>query len=125
MRVKLEDRYKEFYTVNDLESARALIRAAKEDEASAAEWAEYAVREALHDMRDSMREVIKASAHTAKNSRVYNAYGDDSGYMDIWINAIAETDFGFIKVGAYLSDLWQAGNTHFKEHMYIRYYTEH
>ncbi len=136
MKVKLEERYKEFYTVLDAEIAKAVIASEKDDEWTAKEWAEYAIREALKESdgsyKDYLKEVLKAEAHTAKNRRVWNVYpiGDetnngDSRDMDIWIEAVAETDSGFIKVGAYLSDIWgTCGELTYQWHEYIEYYTK-
>lgn len=124
MLVKLEERYKEFYTINDLERARAIIKQEREDEMTCAQYAEYAGNEILKGGRDFLRQILKATARTAKNCRVWNAYDSDSEDMDIWIDAIAETSYGFIKFGAYLTDIWQAGAVDFKDKMYVRYYKE-
>ena len=124
MLVKLQERYKDFYTVSDLERARAVIRMMREDEEVVAGYAEYAVHEALKGKDDFLRRILKATAHTAKNRRVWDAYDNGSEDMDVWIDAIAETAFGFIKVGAYLSDIWQAGAVPFVQYMYVHYYTE-
>ena len=125
MRVKLEKNYKDFYTMSDLDRAKAIIAYEKDDEMSAKEWTEYAVREALKDdPHNFFVETLKAEAHTAKNYRAWNRYNDESADMDVWINAIAETSKGFIKVGFYLSDAWETGATPYKHHMYIVNYSE-
>ncbi len=128
MKVSLEKDYKKFYTIEDLERAKMVIASEKEDEETVKGWAEYAAREALKGTRDYLAEVIKAEARTAKNCRVWNAYGASAEFssedMDVWIDFTAETDYGFIKGGAYLSDIWQTGAVEYKHHMYIRYYTE-
>lgn len=126
MRVKLEENYKDFYTVTEYEQAKAVIEAEKEDEESVKGWAEYAVHEALKGTKDYLIEVLKAEAHTAKNRRAWNAYGfdDNTGCMDVWIKATAQTCDGFIVVGAYLSDIWQHGAVEYKHEMFIRYYKE-
>lgn len=124
MKVVLEDRYKEFYTVLDLERAKEVIRQEKEDLETAKGWAEYAVHEALKGSDDYLLEVLKASAHTARNLRVWDAYSVGSADMDVWIDALAETRWGFVRVGAYLSDIWQTGAISYKEHMYIKRYKE-
>ena len=124
MKVLLEDKYEEYYTIRDLERANTIIAQEAEDESSVEEWAEYAAGEALKNINDGLEEILKASAHTAKNGRAWNLYSSDSGQMDIWIDAIAKTDFGFIMIGAYLSDIWQTGAKSYKEHMFIRYFKE-
>lgn len=124
MLVKLEERYKEFYTLCDLERAKAIIKMEKEDTETARGWASYAVDEALRGTDDYSREVIQATAHTAQNCRAWDEYGEGSAHMDVWIDAIARTQKGFVEVGAYLSDIWQSGAVRYKEHMYIRYFRE-
>ena len=121
MKVKLEERYRGIYTLDDLDRAKAVIEAEKEDEMSPKDWAEYAAREALRGEDESLVEVIKAEATTAKNCNAWNRYGDESADMDVYIRFLAETTKGFIKGGAYLSDIWETGGTEYKQHMYIRW----
>lgn len=121
MKVTLEKDYRSFYTLEDLDRAKAVIAYEKEnDEETVKGWAEYAVREALKGTGDYYMEVLKAEAHTAKNRRAWNAYGENTGDMDVWIEATAETEKGFMKIGAYLSDIWNTGAEDYKNHMYIR-----
>lgn len=122
MKVKLEKDYRKYYTLEDLDRAKAVIKAEKEDDTyTAKEWAEYAAREALRGEKASLVEVIRAEATTAKNCNVWNRYGDDSADMDVYIRFLAETTEGFIKGGAYLSNIWETGATEYKRHMYIRW----
>lgn len=125
MKVKLEENYKNYYTISDLERAKAVIKWEKEnDEESIITWAEYAVNEALKGTDEFCRKVICAEARTAKNCRVWNAYSDKSETMDVWITATAKTVHGFIEVGAYLSDIWQTGSEKYKHKMNIQYYAK-
>lgn len=121
MKVKLEKEYRSRYTLDELDMARKVIASEKDDGSTAREWAEYAVNEALRNEDGCLLEVIKAEAETAKNCRVFNAYGDGTGEMDVWVSFLAETTEGFIKGGAYLSDIWQTGGMEYKQHMYIRW----
>lgn len=121
MKVTLEKDYRKYYTLEDLDRAKAVIKAEKEDDTyTAKEWAEYAAREALKGEKAFLVEVIRAEATTAKNCRVWNRYGDDSADMDVYIRFLAETSEGFIKGGACLSDIWQTGAVEYTKHMYIR-----
>ena len=130
MKVTLEKNYRKYYTLEDLDRAKRVIAAEKEDESTVKEWAEMAIREALKNddgiYDDYIVEIFKAEAHTAKNHRVWNAYGycdpeeANTQDMDVWIEFAAELEQGFIKGGAYLSDIWQTGGTDYREHMYIR-----
>ena len=120
MKVKLENDYRKMYTLEKLDLAKAVIAAEKEDELSAKEWAEYAVGEALRNEDESLVEILKAEATTAMNCRAWNKYGETED-MDVWISFVAETTKGFVKGGAYLSDIWETGGTEYKQHMYIRW----
>lgn len=123
MKVTLEKRYKDYYTISDLERAKAIIKQEREDDGETAKgWAEYAVREALKGTDDYLDRVIEADARTAKNCRAWNAYGDDSMDMDVYISATAKTSRGFIEVSAYLSDIWETGVKDYRQYMYVNYY---
>ena len=127
MKVTLEKNYRRLYTLDDLDRAKAVIAAEKDDDSKPSDWLAYAVREALKgatgDRYDSLDEVINAEAHTAKNCRSWNAYGDDTEDMDIWIEGLAKTYDGYIVVGAYLSDIWGSGDADYQDHIYAQYYT--
>ena len=123
MKVRLEEKYRNLYTLDDLDRAKAVIRAEKEnDEETPKGWAEYAAREALKETGDYCLEIVSAEAHTAKNYRAWNAYGEETEDMDGWISGIARTADGFLEFGAYLSDIWQTGGTEYKHHMFIQRY---
>lgn len=126
MKVTLQNDYRKYYTVEDIDHAKAVIAYEKDDEMKLTEWAEYAVNEALRNEKreqvDYLRNVIQAEAHTARNCRAGQLYGEETGDMDVWVEATAKTANGFIEVGAYLSDIWQTGATPYKQHMYIQYY---
>ena len=118
MKVTLEKDYRRYYTLEELDWAKAVIKAEKEDESTAKSWAEYAAREALRDEEASLVEVIRAEAETARNARVWEAYGEGTGNVDVWIRFLAETSRGFIQGGAYLTDIW--GCNDYKNSMYIK-----
>lgn len=128
MKVKLEYSYKQYYTLEEYECAKYVIKQEKEDDETPKGWAEYAVREALKEHNDYLVEVLKAEAATAKNSRVWNAYGNSefcTQTMDVWVDATAKTIHGFIEVGAYLTDIWKSGAEPYADKMYIKYYGEY
>ena len=126
MKVTMQKDYRKYYTLEDVDRAKAVIAYEREDEMKITDYAAYAVNEALKTedriYADYLREVIKTEAHTAKNCRVWQLYGEETGDMDVWVEATAKTADGFIEVGAYLSDIWQTGATPYKQHMYIQYY---
>ena len=120
MKVTLQKDYRKFYTLEDLERAKAVIAFEKDnDESSVKEWAEYAINEAIGN-EGRIIEIYKADATTAKNCRAWNLYGNDTQDMDVWVQAVAETTAGFVKIGAYLSDIWQTGAKQYRQHMFIR-----
>lgn len=124
MKVTLESTYKDYMTVNEMEIAKEIIKEEKEDGWTAKDAAEYLVREALKDKDDCLAEVLSAKAYATTNCRAWNAYSDHSQNIDIYIWAKAETGEGFIKVGGYLTDIWQSGMTDYREHIFSQYFTE-
>lgn len=123
MKVTMEKDYKRFYTIEEVEIARQIIKYEKEEDTdTAAGWAEYAAHEAVKGTGDWIGEVITASARTARNCRAWNAFFDGSRNLDVWINALVRTGNGFIEIGAYLTDIWQTGAEPYKQHMYIQQY---
>ena len=125
MKVNLDKDYRELYTLSDLERAKAVIKFMKEEDSSTVkEYAEYAIREALKDTDVVDGEIITAEAHTAGNRRVWDAYGEGTASMDVWITALARTSEGFIECGAYLTDIWNTGTARYKEAMHIRRFKE-
>ena len=124
MKVNLDKDYKTMYTVAEVTEAKKIINQMKEDESSAADMAEYAIREALKDKNDYLREVLKATATITKNYRAWNNYNENSGQLDVWVEATAETEKGFVKVGACLTDIWQTGATDYSNFMYVQYFKE-
>ena len=125
MKVTLPKNYREYYTLEDLDRAKLVIKAEKEDDCPIKEYAEMAVNHALKNKGDYLAEILKATAETTKNRDVWDHYGEGSGRFDVWISATAETMNGFVKVSAYLSDIWQFdGETDFRPRMWIQYFTK-
>lgn len=125
MRVAMDKDYKRYYTINEVDVAKRIIKQEKEeDESTPAEWAEYAVREALRGTNKSLCEVITATARISKNCRAWDAYFEGSWNLDIWIEALARTTEGYIEIGAYLSDIWQTGANHYVSNMFVRRFAE-
>ena len=109
MKVRLEGDYKRVYTLEQLDQAKEVIRRAKDDTSRPEEYGEMAIRAILSQMgsNDCILRILFGEAHTAKNSKNdYERMGEGTGIMDIWITTYAETCDGFIRVGAYLSDIW-------------------
>lgn len=122
MKVKLQENYKDIYTISDLERAKHLISMEKDDLMTVKEYARLAASEALRDSGDFVDEILTAEATTSMNRDAWNRYDSESGNMDIWIEFIASTLKGFIRGGAFLSDIWEEGI--YRGRMWTRYYTE-
>ena len=130
MKVTLPKDYKDIYTVSQVEVAKKVIASAKADEdgcfGDIKEWAMMASRALAEVHCDYCERVLEASAEVAGNSRIdWDGLCDGSQRFDIWISFTAETSNGFIKGGAYLTDIWNiSGSTHDTDNMYARYYAE-
>lgn len=122
MKVTLPKDYKNIYTLNQVEQMKMVINFEKEDEETAKGWAEYAINEAIRNDHSSIVEIFKVTAEANLNNRIRDAYGEGTGMADVYIIAIAETTSGFIKVGAYLSDIWQTGTVEYRHHEFIQKY---
>lgn len=122
MKVIMNRDCRRFFTLEDMDRAKMVINIEKDDLETAKGWAELALNEALRNKGDYVREVLKATAETAKNCRAWNVYAEGTEDMDIWVEATAETANGFVKIGAYLSDIWQTGAVPYIGHMFIKYY---
>ena len=123
MKVKLEENYKSLYTLENLYRAKRIIADEKEDTETAAGYARIAAANIAKAHGYWIDRIIEASAETALNGRIWNAWGEDSGNMDIWISFIAKTGSGFIEGGAYLSDIHAiTGENDLTGHMYYTLY---
>lgn len=107
MKVTLEKDYRDMYTLSALESAKKVIKACKEDTNTPKVYAMMAADCILKmSVKDYPTEILKATATTCLNPRIRDRYDEGSGRMDVWIDAIVKTAYGFIDLGVYLTDLW-------------------
>lgn len=124
MKVKFAAEQKKFVTVAELPMVKRIISDMKEDD-QLKEYAQMAAR--IASRSNEAFEVLKAEAAIAKNSRVYDSYGEGSGTLDIWLEVYAFSMFkGFYSIGIYLTDIWQVGSENSEEirsYMYIEEYT--
>jgi hypothetical protein len=125
MKITLPKNYKQWMTVQEFENAREIIREFKGTEtASFREDVQSAARVASRSNGDF--EILKMSAEIAGNARAENLYNNESGRLDIWVDAYAFDAYeGFYSFGFYLSDLWQLTGENREEiraRMYIREY---
>lgn len=138
MKVTIKKESLDILTVNEHEHAKQIVRDMREDEMPLNDYAEFAANAILgsgkygksKEYRDVLREILKASACiTRAGATDYNRFGEGCGFLNVWIEAVAETYDGFLKFGCLLSDIWNLdGSAETKnalvDHAYIRYYTE-
>lgn len=121
MKVAFTKEAKKYITLEEAPKARQIIEECKEYDL--ADLAQTAAR--IAGGQDSY-EILKATAEIAKNARVYDLYGDDSGTLDVWLEIYAFNKYiGFYDIGVYLSDIWQLDGENaaeIKKHMYLREY---
>ena len=125
MKVSMSHDYKKHFTIEEVENARQIIKECKEDECTAAEYAEMAARTCDFGW---IAKVYEAKATIEKNARVWNAYGDSTGKLDIWIEATVQTSSGFLIIGAYLTDIWSitgSDDDDINYHMFVRKFMEY
>ena len=124
MKVTLTKEYKKYFTLEDLENAKEIIRDMKDDESTAAEYAKYAIDHYLDPKNDYCVEVLKASAEVLNYYRAHDVFNDHSNNLDIMITATAKTRHGYIEIMAYISDIWQTGEIDYRNNIYAEYFTK-
>lgn len=127
MKVTLLKEDKKHITLADAPIARQIIVDMKEDKSTPAEYAGMAIRAAYNGSTNDV-EILKASTKISTNCRAVDVYTENSGHLDIWIDATAHVNGNeFVIIGAYLSDIWQitgCNNEEVSAHMYVRKFQE-
>lgn len=124
MKVKLTNEQKRYITVAQLPAVRAMIAEMKDYDATGD--AETVAR--IASGVNCTFEILRFDAEIAPNCRTWNAFGDDSEDLDIWLTVYAfNPSYGFYSVGMYLTDLWQStgdNGDEIRSHAYIQAYKE-
>lgn len=107
MKVKITADSRKVITMAQTDIAKRIIESCAEDEATAAEYARYAVNAIMRKHNDCCDTVLQCSAEIAGNGRVWNRILEDSENLDVWISGIAKCGCHFCEFGAYLSDIWE------------------
>ena len=107
MKVSLGKNYKKIFTLEDLQSAKKVIQMLKEDEYTPADYLRMATVDILRGESDWVDSVISAEAETAPNYRAWNAYGENSGCVDVWIRGVVKCYTQILEIGVYLTDIWR------------------
>ena len=112
MKVKMNKDYKALFTLNDVERAKEIIKIEKTDDSTPEDYLRIAVRHWLdrNDDRQYIEEVVRAEAYVDKSYTAWDRYFDGSGDMDVYIEGLVRTGHSYIEIGAYLSDIWEAGS---------------
>ena len=124
MKVSIPLDMKSVLTVAEMPIVRELIKRMREDN-DFDQYALSAARVASGD-RDNFL-IFDQKAQVAKNERVRDYYGDNSGNLDVWLEFIAFSLFGgCYLIGIYLSDVYQitgtASDSELKQFMFIKEY---
>lgn len=127
MKVIMNKAIKKMLSLEETKKAKQIIAGMKENEITETECIKKAICAACK--KSWCIEVFKASAIITKNFRIYNAFFEGSGKLDIWISATAQTADGFMIIGAYLTDIWELTGCEEEDEeiinrMYIRNFLE-
>jgi len=129
MKVTITKEAKQYIYASEMPTCNTIIKSFKDDEWSSAQYADMAAREWLResDYDDYVVNVLTATSTMSKNCRVWDALGDGTHTLDIWTEATVETTNGFLKIGFYITDVWQItglDDDDTAQYMYARYFTE-
>lgn len=124
MKVTITEESKKYFTVEEYEIAKRIVKEFKSAESVTVE--DYA-RKAVRIVAGNVNEFLKAKASIEKKTRACSALATDRGILDVWFDITASTESGLVIIGAYLSDLWQAtgkNNKEIERRMYVRKFVE-
>lgn len=93
--------YKNYFTVADVERAKKVIKDFKENPIDFYDMASMAI----YDIGGSVNEIYSVKAEVCRDAGTHDAYYEDSGNIDVWLDIVAETSDGFIKLGCLLSEI--------------------
>lgn len=125
MKIRIEDNFKKYITLADMDAVRKIRQYLKDDEY----LEEYARSVASAVTLGYVQEVYKVTASICKNCRIHDYYDEGTGDFDVWIEAAVLTDRGFVLVGANLSDIWSLSGRELEDvnivkHMFRRVFRE-
>jgi len=112
MKVNITKETKKAIYAYQIDAAKAVCDSLKEDDFKPSDYALMAANFIASFCDDfCVMRIIEADAHIMPNCNCeYNAFCDDSENLDVWIDFIADGgSYGFMRGGAYLSDIWQIG----------------
>ena len=123
MKVAVTKEMKDILRVSQMPAVRKIQEQMREDD-GLLDYAHIAARVACEENWGF--EILKATAEICNNNRVWDAYGEGSGKLDVWLRVYAFNQFyGFLRIGVNLTDIWNVtGDNHdeIRPHMYIERY---
>lgn len=125
MKVKLTKETKKWMTLAEAPAARRMIEDLKTEYTdTAADIAVAAARVIIPNGGYKTVKVLEASAVIAGNGRIWNYWGEDTGRLDVWVDAIVVCDDYYAEIGCYISDVYNLGDddskTELKMHSFSR-----
>lgn len=134
MKVTIKKEMLDILTVNEYEHAKQIVKDMRDDETLARGYAELAANailsSGLYGKDDCLVRVLSADASICRDGATdWDRFGEGCGYLNVWIEAVAESYDSFLKFGCLLSDIWNLdGSAETKaalvDHAYIRHYTD-
>ena len=109
IKATLPSNYKELFTIAETETAKRIIKDLKAWDDTAQDFARYALNDIIRNRAEWVQEIYFVSAEICRDLGTQNAYFEDSGHMDVWLEFVGETSEGFYKVGCLLSEAWAIG----------------
>ena len=125
MKIRITTDSKKLLTLSEMPAVREIQRQEAEDTMTASEYLQMAAHVASRSNADF--QIFGASASIAKNCRIWEYYGADTGALDIWLEGLAFDPYeGAFLIGAYLSDIFNItggpSDEDIRYHMFIRTY---
>lgn len=109
MKTNFDSMYKKVLTVEEYEQGKELQKIMKEDNTPINDYGKMVCIEVMKEIEnDWLDRVLETKATIQVNPKLsqYNYHGE-TGFMDILIETIGKTGFGFIEASMWLSDIWQ------------------
>lgn len=123
MKVIITHQGRDWLNSKELQVAKRIIRNMREVDEDSEET--YAATMAKIASGSCGLQIINFSAEITKNQRIWNAYSNDSGFIDIWVKVYAYNYYkGFYEIGANLTDILAAtgkNDDELKQRFYIHH----
>lgn len=111
MKTSFDLMYKQILTVEEYEQGKELQKMLKEDDNTPInDYGKMVCIEVMKEIEnDWFDRVLETKAIIQVNHGLnsYNYHGENTGFMDVIIETIGKTGFGFIEASMWLSDIWQ------------------